>query len=313
LSKIGEGYLFTCSNCQKQIGIFEPAQVERYTKMLAANGGIVCNPEIDMLVRLTNTIQPQTVSGDIQQMTATYKAMPPLGKAIVIAFTVFMIGCLPIICLWAAPYYPIKSSTAVLTATRPRSTTGILFQDNFSNPKSGWTTRDDAKLVKAYVDGEFSINMKAPNLSSLSLNLTAGIFKAVHLEVMVRDVSKSVLAKPGFGLVCFLNDNQNYYGGGIAADGAYIIIQTTNGTTKILSGDGKGWSGSKDITKNAQSYRVGLDCDGKEAALYADGKLIAKATGEPITEGVVGLLVSNFDQGDAEVRFDDFVVTPLKP
>jgi len=258
-------------------------------------------------------MQPQTASGDIQKMTETYKAMPPIGKTIVIAFTVFMICGLPIICLWALPYYPIKSPSPVLTATRPRSTTGILFQDDFSNPNSGWSPRTDAKVVKAYVDGEFSINMKASNLSTLSLNLTAGIFKAVHLEVIARDVSKYVLAKPGFGLVCFLNDNQNYYGGGIAADGAYIIIQTTNGTTKILSGDGKGWSGSKDITKNAQSYRVGLDCNGKEVVLYVDGKLIAKATGEPITEGVVGLFTSTFDQGEAEVRFDDFVVTPLKP
>ena len=97
LSKIAEGYIFTCNICQKQIGIFEDTHVKHYTDMLAANGGIVCLPEIAMLVKLTNVIKPQTVSGDIQQMTATYKAMPPLGKAIVIAFTIFMVACLPVI------------------------------------------------------------------------------------------------------------------------------------------------------------------------------------------------------------------------
>ena len=207
----------------------------------------------------------------------------------------------------------IKSPTPFITATRPHSTEGILFQDNFSNANSGWSPRADEKIVKAYIEGEFSINMKVPEISKLSLNLNGGMFKAIHLEVTARDVSRSTSAKPGFGLVCFLNDSQNYYAGGIAGDGAYILIQTTQGKTKIISGDGKGWSGSKAITQNAKSYRVGLDCNGKEIVLYVDGKLIVKASGEPITEGVVGLFTSTFDQGEAEVRFDDFVVTALKP
>ncbi|HPH95193.1 MAG TPA: hypothetical protein PKW33_03440 [Anaerolineaceae bacterium] len=178
----------------------------------------------------------------------------------------------------------------------------VLFQDDFSNPSSGWATVKDTDQIMAYEAGGFRIWVNKPNF--LYWSVPGLKFSDVRVEV---DAKK--MAGPednDYGIICRYVDQENYYGFLISSDGYYGIIKTKNGEQNVFGGEGMRFS---DLIKTGDAVnRVRADCIGSTLALYINGQQVDMTQDEDFTVGDVGLLTGSFDTAGVDILFDNFVV-----
>jgi hypothetical protein len=209
--------------------------------------------------------------------------------------------------LGSALALPFLFGTVTPAAT---ATTGaVLFQDNFSDPTSGWLVGSDSGGQRLYDKGSFVIRVTKKSWESWSPGPATGLTD-LHAEVTASNSGFATDA--GFGLMCDYVDAKHYYVLGATADGYYGIVKMESGAEKVLTDANGGWVQSAKIGANQSSYRVGADCGSDGAlTLYVDGRKIASAQDSTYTSGQIGLFVRTFEQTPAEVRFGDLVVTSL--
>ncbi len=184
---------------------------------------------------------------------------------------------------------------------------GSLYKDDFSSSGSGWSTFTSENSSVDYANGEYVMKVftdqwfvwGSPGETSLS---------NVHIEATVKNVGNT--ADTSFGLMCnYASDTQHYYMG-IDSQGYYAIAKV-DGTTEIFLTNDDEWAQSDAITKSAPSYRLGADCANGTLTLYVDGQQIDTASDSAFTTGDVGLFAWTEAEINAEIHFDDLVVTSV--
>lgn len=186
---------------------------------------------------------------------------------------------------------------------------GSLFKDDFSGTGGGWNTGTSDSSSVDFGSQKLIFQVFTDNYITWS---TPGEeLENVHLEVTAENVGGGELTE--FGLICNYLDEDRYYYFAIDSGGFYAIWKAIPGGDDnhvILSGGGD-WAESPDIALGASSYRLGADCGNGALTLYVDGKQIDSGQDAEYTKGDVGLFLWTGDDPNAEVHFDDFVVTPL--
>jgi hypothetical protein len=197
---------------------------------------------------------------------------------------------------------PVPVQTPIPTAVpvpTPEVESEILYEDDFSNPDSGWMKDTSEESDKDYVDGEYVIKTKAAwSTESVNMN-TAGQYKDFILEVDAREISNS---NTWYGLTFRQEDELNFYRFQIRKDGHYIIGTMTRGQ----------WGS---ISKTTSNYILGgnslnhlkVICQGSRIAAYVNGYHLATVIDSQFTSGYIGMLV-NSPFAPAEVRFDNIRV-----
>jgi hypothetical protein len=182
---------------------------------------------------------------------------------------------------------------------------GILYQDNFSDPKSGWGRLDGEAGVAGYSNGAYQIYVKAPNVN---LWAHAGMdFSTVRMEV-------TAMAADGpqenrMGLICRRKDDANFYYFVISADGYFGIGKVRDGKWTLLNGDQM--QPNTAIQSGTKINHLRADCIGSSLILYVNDQLVGSVMDADFASGDVGLLAGSFDVPGVDVYFDNFVV--LKP
>jgi hypothetical protein len=203
---------------------------------------------------------------------------------------------------------PTATEVAPPTEAPPSN---VLFQDDFSSQANGWDTYSSDNARAAYEGGEYVLDAiptnwfvwgnpegTRPNLSNARIEVTAR--------------STGAATEPGFGILCHYQDGDNTYYMGISVDGYFIIAKTVGGTDTVLS-HADSWIDSDAIPVNAASYRLRADCGNGAVSLYVNDALLATVNDSSFTSGMVGLFARTFAEANAEIRFDDLVVTSLSP
>jgi len=192
--------------------------------------------------------------------------------------------------------------------TKPTEVPALL-KDDFSSSSSGWTTGESDNASVDYVADEYAI--KVISTDWFAWGNPGESFSNVHVEVTARNVGNT--DDTSFGVMCNYDESvDSFYYVAIDTQGYYAISRTDPGNVDtFLTGDGE-WVQSDDITKDTSSYQVGMDCGNGTITLYVDGKQIASVEDSTYTTGDVGLLVWTGEKGEAEIHFDDVVVTALK-
>ncbi len=177
----------------------------------------------------------------------------------------------------------------------------VLFQDDFSNPLSGWDRISTPGGIMDYDSGVYRFLIYDPHFNYWSTPRKR--FTDVRIEV---DTAK--LAGPDSnraGLVCRL-DNDQFYFFVISSDG-YYAVGRTNGLDSYLLGQDQMWPSPHIYTGMAVNH-LRADCVGNLLTFYVNGFLLAQVTDSTLTEGEVGLLAGTFDEGGVDVIFDRFIV-----
>jgi hypothetical protein len=115
----------------------------------------------------------------------------------------------------------------------------------------------------------------------------------------------------GFGVICRMKDEQDYYRLGVGNDGYYAIQQVVAGKTTVLTGAGK-WVKSDQIRASAGPYNVRAECIGETLTLFESNHLIASVKGAVVRSGRAGVFVETFYKPNATVQVDSLDVRSFR-
>jgi hypothetical protein len=178
----------------------------------------------------------------------------------------------------------------------------VLYQDDFSNPFSGWPVSADADKAASYSDGQYLIQAFAAG-QDVWANPGEN-FSDVSIEV---DATKhSGTDNNDFGIICRLVDDSNFYFLIVSSDGYQVIGKYQNGQAEYLSSEQM--QPSEAVLQGSATNHLRGDCVGSTLSLYVNGQQVATVTDTAFTSGDVGLTVGTFEDPNAAVIFDNFVV-----
>lgn len=182
---------------------------------------------------------------------------------------------------------------------------GVLFQDDFSDPNSGWDkiSKDDGQTN--YVDGAYRISVNQPNMDIWA---NPGLeFSDVRIEVDA--VKMGGPDDNDFGVTCRARDKYHFYFLIISSDGYYGIGKISGDQQKLLGMDAM--QPSETIKQGAAGNHIRADCIGDTLSLYANGEKLASTKDTEYAGGDVGLIAGAFDTAGTDIYFDNYSV--LKP
>jgi hypothetical protein len=180
----------------------------------------------------------------------------------------------------------------------------VIFSDDFSNENSGWPTINEADGSANYKDGGYELTVPDPDSGYwASPELEDQTNTTIEVDATVTGAARD----SDFGILCRGTDSDNQVLLLISADGYAVIGKFTNGEFILLSGEE--WVESSAINQGNTLNHIRGDCVGNTYALYANGELIATATDDEFTTGLVGLTIGSYQDPNGAVLFDNFVVT----
>jgi hypothetical protein len=203
--------------------------------------------------------------------------------------------------LWVVFSSACVSSTLPAAEPTPLPSGAVLFQDDFSNPASGWNRLLVNEGVMDYDGGGYRILV-----NGLQMNFWATPgrdFRDVRIEV---DAGK--LAGPDenrIGLVCRFN-GMDYYFFIISSDGYYGLGIFTGGQAALL-GQGE-MLASPSIHQGLAVNHLRADCTGSTLTFYVNGFQLTQVQDGRLVSGDIGLLAGTFDASGVDIIFDNFVV-----
>lgn len=173
----------------------------------------------------------------------------------------------------------------------------VIFEDDFSNPNSGWYTSNTSKGIAAYEAGELTIEVMAPDYV---------IWSEVEysLDEMVMVVDARVIQGVGdadFGFVCGIQDNDNFTVLEVSEDGYFSIWKYQAGEFISLVD----WTYSDEVAAGGP-YVMAAYCGSDGLALALDGVLLAEVVDPDFVPGNIGLLGGTFEKTGFKVGFDNF-------
>jgi hypothetical protein len=105
----------------------------------------------------------------------------------------------------------------------------------------------------------------------------------------------------GFGVVCRMKDDDDYYRLGVGNDGEYAIQQVKGGTAKVLTGNGK-WISSPALPKTPGLFTVRAECVGDTLTLFEADHEIASVQDRAVSGTRAGVFVETFFKPNATVQ-----------
>jgi hypothetical protein len=205
----------------------------------------------------------------------------------------------------AALLFATLACQALSSGVPTQTPSNVLFQDDFSNPNSGWNRITEADGQTDYISGTYRIFV---NTAGTDVWANPGLsFQDVRIEVDATKVGGS--DNNNFGLTCRTLDGDHYYFFYISSDG-YYGIGKVNGDNQSLIGM-EVLQPSDKIHRGSATNHLRADCSGSTLALYVNGAKLAEGQDSEYTSGDVGLVAGTYDTPGTDIRFDNFSV--LRP
>ena len=179
----------------------------------------------------------------------------------------------------------------------------VQFQDDFSDPTSGWVRRNEKDIGNLdFVNQGYQIYVKQTHTALWS---GPGYnFHDVQLEVDATKIEGP--DNNDFGIVCRARDQNNYYFLVISSDGYYGIGKVIDGKPQLIDMDDM--PPNEYILQGQQTNHLRADCIGKDLSLYVNGSHLVTVRDSEFGSGDVGLVAGTFDHPGTRIHFDNFSV-----
>lgn len=201
------------------------------------------------------------------------------------------------------------SSNSGTAASTPRPTAdlgpGILLQDDFSDPKSGWEISTSDYGLVGYENDRYKVESYIEDTYNWCV---AGINAAdIRIEVDV-DVAATVEnGNDAFGVDCRVQENGDGYGFRISSDG-YIGISKYVETKGIELQE---WITSDAVYMDGRTNHLTAICQGDHLQFLVNDVNVAEVIDDTFTTGDIGFSALTFDPGTITVLFDNIIVQEL--
>jgi hypothetical protein len=200
-------------------------------------------------------------------------------------------------------------ATAAPRAAAPvlglRTRGDLLYQDDFSDSRSGWDQFSDGGQTVGYVDGNYVIRVHIANW------MTWGNAYQWFEDGIVAEVDATKVGGPddnGFGLVLGYQDTANFYRFEIASDGYYRVGKYVNDEWIELIP----WAETGAVKQGNATNTIAAEMAGGTLALYANSELLGTVRDFSFVDGDVGLVAGSFDTPNVHIAFDNLRVYALR-
>ena len=224
----------------------------------------------------------------------------------VIRYRIVRFLLLVLLLLLSACSNGMQSATEVVLPTLVSD--AVLFQDDFSNPKSGWDRASQGGNSTDYADGKYRITLSTPQ-QDIWANPYQYFDQDIIVEVDVWQNPSTVQA--AYGIICGYSDVNNYYALTVDSGGYVEIFRYQQGKRLTL------YSAENQPGIDLEHNHLEVMCAANQLSLWVNGNIVAEVEVTEFTYGDVGLIVSSFDEAGVEILFDNFIVrefgSPAEP
>ena len=173
----------------------------------------------------------------------------------------------------------------------------LVYEDDFSDPGSGWDDAFDRYTTKQYGNNKYYIEVTTSNLVAWGLaNRDVSDFR---LEV---DAAQE--AGPnnnGYGILFRFQDRNNFYRFDISGDGFFLLSKFHNGEWVTLVP----WTASSAINVGQASNRLMVEAVGSRIRIFANDTLLAEVEDDTFSHGNFGFFASTFSEPNLTISYDD--------
>ena len=213
-----------------------------------------------------------------------------------------------------APASPEPSPDAMAQhmATTPTAALTVLYQDHFTDPKSGWP---DELLFQNYYVGYhepdfYHVEVHVPNDSAI-VTAPGQSFDNYQAETQVA-VSMANTAPIGdfrYGLVVRRSGNQYYAFTISPRTKTWYVLKSGSGSLKALA------QGTQETIRGLEALdSLRVNADGPVLTFYVNDQIVSQVSDPDYTGGEVGFYVETFDSPKAHAHFHNLVVSqPMSP
>ncbi|MFC1996359.1 hypothetical protein ACFLXI_01965 [Chloroflexota bacterium] len=179
---------------------------------------------------------------------------------------------------------------------------GVLFQDDFSDPSSGWDRVNVEEGITDYADGVYRILVNTDNTDQWAnpgLDFSDTTIKVEATKVGGPDDND-------FGVVCRYEDTENFYFFIISSDGFYATGKVFDGIQELL-GETEMMPNDAIKTGNATN-NIQADCISSRLTFSVNGTQLITVEDSAFAKGDVGLIAGTFDTSGTDIHFDNYLV-----
>ncbi len=143
--------------------------------------------------------------------------------------------------------------------------------------------------------------------------VTAGLARTFPRDQVVTATFETTGSPPdvGFGVVCRMQDENDYYRLGVSNDGQYAIQRVLKGATTVLTG-GK-WQSNASIRSTPGPFAVRGECIGDTLTLFESNLKIASVRDTALRGPHVGVFLESFAEPNAVVKVTSLSVRARTP
>jgi hypothetical protein len=189
----------------------------------------------------------------------------------------------------------------------PTQAAGILMEDDFDNPRSGWEVAEYDSGSMGYGDGFYFVT--SIQSGTQNWGVANQSFTDVVVDVDTEQVSGPANDNNAYGLVCRVQSNGDGYALRVSGDGFCAIHKISDGNFEALAD----WTESEAVRQGNATNQLRAVCDGSDLALFVNGELVAQATDTTFAVGDLALTATTFEEESTEVHFDNLVARAPAP
>lgn len=173
------------------------------------------------------------------------------------------------------------------------------FNDDFSDPASGWGASSHDTYVRGYQQGRYLFQIDVPRWIVWAMS------GRTYTDIEVEAIAKAA-GQPDnhYGLVCRYNDERFYYFA-VSSDGYYAIF-LMDGEQQLQPLTGRAMLRSAAIHTDGTDNRIVASCEGETLTLYVNGEQIVQTHDATLAKGDVGMAAGSVSEGGVSIWFDNF-------
>lgn len=179
----------------------------------------------------------------------------------------------------------------------------VIYQDDFSDPTSGWLNNTSESGSLGYTPtGFYELTVNTPQYDIWAVS--GHTYRDVRVEAVA-----SRLAGPDinrYGLICRYASPQDFYFFVVTSDGYEGIGKVSQGKRIMLDTPQMEYNPAVVVGDGPNNLQ--LDCIGSQLTGYVNHQLVAEAADPDYSKGDAGLITGSFDQSGVKISFDNFIV-----
>jgi hypothetical protein len=202
---------------------------------------------------------------------------------------------------------PTAESVEESTPTpEPVANENVLYQDDFTNPATGWTEEKFDNYFVGYHEPEYyHIEITSPNYKTAIFAPEKQTFNDATIEVKVFTVSAKTAATGDFAYgTAFRRSGDQYYAFTISPrTKKWFVLKSSSNALEVLA---EGSDESIHDLDTADTLRV--DAQGSDFAFHINDQLVGQVSDSDYASGEVGFFVQTFDAPNVHIHFDNLII-----